>query len=138
MGESTTRAAFRLTFTDFIPDPNDADCLRPAVTVHADRLTFEDEELVLWLAGTEVGRFPLSTIESVSPESPPGNGRREGPDELRSRYPNIGLPWSTEDEERLLALYQQGSRDFDALGEEFGRQPSAIRSRLAKLGLERL
>ncbi|MFI1014454.1 hypothetical protein [Streptomyces sp. NPDC020965] len=37
---------------------------------------------------------------------------------------------------RRDAIYQQGERDFGTLGAQFGRKPSAIRSRLAKLGLE--
>ncbi|MFF8972050.1 hypothetical protein [Streptomyces sp. NPDC014995] len=57
-------------------------------------------------------------------------------EELRSRYPRMGHPWSPEDDAHLLGLYQQGERDFDTLAKQFGRKPSAIRSRLAKLGLE--
>ncbi|MFE7105289.1 hypothetical protein ACFU98_26295 [Streptomyces sp. NPDC057575] len=57
---------------------------------------------------------------------------------LRSRYPQMGRPWAQQDDARLLALYQQGERDLDTLGKQFGRKPSAIRSRLAKLGLESL
>ncbi|MBM7087506.1 hypothetical protein JTP67_02775 [Streptomyces sp. S12] len=137
MGESTMRAAFRLTFTDFHEDPDDSDVLRRAVTVQADRITFDDGNLNLWLAGTHVGEFPLDIIESVCPHGDAGR-KRESPEELRARYPRIGHPWTPEDDARLLALYQQGERDFDTLGEQFGRKPSAIRSRLAKLGLERL
>ncbi|NBE56916.1 hypothetical protein [Streptomyces boluensis] len=58
--------------------------------------------------------------------------------QLRARYPNFGRPWSSADEEKLLALYRAGQRDFEVLAAEFGRQPSAIRSRLGRLGLERL
>jgi len=137
MGASTEHAAFRLTFTDYRQDPNDSDVLRRAVTVQADRLTFRDEHLTLWLAGTEVGHFPLEIIESVCPEAQPGK-TRESPEELRARYPSMGAPWSDEDDKRLLALYQQGERNLASLGKRFGRKPSAIGSRLAKLGLESL
>ncbi|WP_326785264.1 hypothetical protein [Streptomyces sp. NBC_00151] len=54
------------------------------------------------------------------------------------RYPDMGTPWSAEDDERLLALYRQGERNLDSLGKRFGRKPSAIGSRLPKLGLESL
>ncbi|MEU9441512.1 SANT/Myb-like DNA-binding domain-containing protein [Streptomyces sp. NPDC048304] len=137
MGESTVRAAFRLTFTDYHEDPDDNDVLRRAVTVHADQITFADGNLNLWLAGTHVGEFPLDIIESVCPRGDAGK-KRESPEELRARYPRMGHPWSPEEVRQLLAIYQQGERDFDTLGEQFGRKPSAIRSRLAKLGLESL
>ncbi|MFD3897301.1 hypothetical protein ACFW5U_23440 [Streptomyces rochei] len=137
MGESTVRTAFRLTFTDFHEDPDDSDVLRRAVTVQADRITFADGNLNLWLAGTHVGEFPLAIIESVCPHGDAG-WKQKSLEELRARYPRMGHPWTPEDDAQLLALYQQGERDFDTLGEQFGRKPSAIRSRLAKLGLERL
>ncbi|MER8236840.1 hypothetical protein [Streptomyces sp. NPDC094049] len=129
--------AFRVTFNDYRQDPNDSDVLRRAVTIHADRLTFDSDHLALWLTGTEVGRFPLGIIESIRPEADPGR-QRELPEELRARYPKMGQPWSQEDDTRLLALYQQGERDLEGLGKQFDRKPSAIRSRLAKLGLESL
>ncbi|MFD7494142.1 hypothetical protein ACFV8T_17260 [Streptomyces sp. NPDC059832] len=137
MGVSSTHATFRLTFTDYQQDPSDSDVLRRAVTVQADRITFEDNHLDLWLTGTLVGSFPLDVIESLCPQGDPGR-RQESPDELRSRYPQMGQPWAPQDDARLLALYQQGERDFGTLGKQFGRKPSAIRSRLAKLGLESL
>ncbi len=137
MGDSTVRTAFRLTFTDYYQDPTDSDVLRRAVTIHADRITFDDGHLNLWLTGTHVGEFPLDIIESVCPHGDAGK-KRETPEELRARFPRMGHPWSPEDDARLLALYQQGERDFDTLGKQFCRKPSAIRSRLAKLGLESL
>ncbi|WP_432086146.1 hypothetical protein [Streptomyces sp. bgisy095] len=129
--------AFRVVFNDYHQDPNDSDVLRRAVTIHADRLTFDGDHLALWLTGTEVGRFSLGIIESIHPEAGPGRPR-ESPEELRARYPKMGQPWTQEDDTGLLALYQQGERDLDTLGKQFDRKPSAIRSRLAKLGLEAL
>ncbi|WP_407110703.1 hypothetical protein ACE1N8_18270 [Streptomyces sp. DSM 116494] len=137
MGDSTVRTAFRLTFTDYHQDPNGSDVLRRAVTIHADRITFDAGHLNLWLTGTHVGEFSLDIIESVCPQGDAGR-KRETPEELRARFPRMGDPWSSEDDAHLLALYQQGERDFDTLGKRFGRKPSAIRSRLAKLGLESL
>ncbi|MFD8197670.1 SANT/Myb-like DNA-binding domain-containing protein [Streptomyces wuyuanensis] len=137
MGESTVRAVFRLTFTEYHEDPDDSDVLRRAVTIQAGRITFDDGNLNLWLAGTHVGEFPLDIVESVCPHSDAGR-KRKSSEALRALYPRMGHPWSPEDDTQLLALYQQGERDFDTLGDQFGRKPSAIRSRLAKLGLERL
>jgi hypothetical protein len=138
MGASRARALFRVSFTDYIPDPDDADCLRRSKTVPADRFTFDDKHLVLWLAETEVARFALKVVEAVKVDSIPGTSQRETPDQIRARYPNFGQPWTAEDEARLLTRYREGQQDFESLAEEFGRQPSAIRSRLAKLGLEQL
>ncbi|MFE5484517.1 hypothetical protein [Streptomyces sp. NPDC056527] len=137
METSAARTAFRVTFSDYHQDPNDTDVLRRAVTVHADRLTFDNTHLTLWLTGTEVGHFSLDIIESVHPEADPGR-QRESPEELRARYPKMGHSWTQEHDAQLLARYQQGERDLEALGEQFGRKPSAVRSRLAKLGLESL
>ncbi|MGW0419626.1 hypothetical protein [Streptomyces sp. NPDC003015] len=138
MGASKVHASFRVTFTDYMPDPNDAECLRRSMTIPADQITFVEDHMVLWLAGSETARFALSTVVAVKVERISGNGRREDPEELRARYPNLGQPWAAEDEARLLTLYRKGERDLDVLGTEFGRQPSAIRSRLSKLGLEQL
>jgi hypothetical protein len=138
MGATTARAAFRVSFTDYMPDPNDADCLRRSMTIPADRITFEDDHLVLWLAGSEIARLTLSAVVAVEVARTPGSGQREDPEELRTRYPNMGQPWTAEDEAQLLTRYREGEHDLEALGTEFGRQPSAIRSRLGKLGLEQL
>ncbi|MFD3570240.1 hypothetical protein [Streptomyces sp. NPDC058667] len=129
--------AFRVTINDDRQDLNDSDVSRRTATIHADRLTFDSDHLVLWLTETEVGRFPLDTIESIHPEADPGR-QQKSPEELRARYPKMGQPWTQEDDSLLLALYQQGERDFETLGKQFDRKPSAIRSRLAKLGLESL
>ena len=53
--------------------------------------------------------------------------------EIRREYPNAYLPWTAESDAALLAAYQSG-HDVAALADTFGRQPSAIRSRLNHLG----
>ncbi|MFD9487722.1 hypothetical protein ACFWBX_27880 [Streptomyces sp. NPDC059991] len=138
MGAPNNRAAFRLTFTDFIPDPKDPDCLRRAVTVSADRLTIADEDAIFWLGDVVINRFALSTIEAISAVKEPSRTSPIVPAELRLQYPNMGFPWTVEDDTKLLNLYREGNQDFEELGKEFGRQPSAIERRLGKLGLEQL
>ena len=54
--------------------------------------------------------------------------------EIRREYPNAYLPWTAESDAALLAAYQSG-HDVAALADTFGRQPSAIRSRLNHLGV---
>ncbi|WP_327680244.1 hypothetical protein [Streptomyces sp. NBC_00467] len=138
MGATTLHASFRITFTDFMPDPDDSDCRRRAVTVPADRITFVDSNLVLWVGDTERACFSMETVESVEVVPNPRSNRREPPDELRARYPNYGKPWDPIDEQKLLRLYREGQHDSEELATVFGRQPTAIRSRLARLGLEQL
>lgn len=138
MGEPTSRVSFRISFTEFISDPDDDDCRRRAVTIPADRITFDNDHLILWLGDTERVRFPMGTVKSIEVVHAPSTSRRVDPDQLRARYPNFGKAWSSADEERLLSLYRAGQRDYDVLATEFGRQPSAIRSRLGRLGLEQL
>jgi hypothetical protein len=138
MGVPTSRVSFRIGFIEFISDPDDDDCRRRATTVPADRITFDDDHLILWVGEMELVRLPMDTVKSIEVVHVPGTSRREDPDQLRACYPNFDKPWSAADEERLLSLYRAGQRDSDMLATEFGRQPTAIRSRLGRLGLEQL
>ena len=54
--------------------------------------------------------------------------------DIRREYPNAYLPWTLEADAVLLAAYQSG-HGVAALADTFGRQPSAIRSRLNRLGV---
>lgn len=138
MGEPTSRVSFRISFTEFISDPDDDDCRRRATTIPADRITFDNDHLILWVGDTERVRFPMGTVKSIEVVHVPSTSRREDPDQLHVRYPSFGKAWSSADEERPLSLYRAGQRDYDVLATEFGRQPTAIRSRLGRLGLEQL
>ena len=53
-------------------------------------------------------------------------------DTARSRYPNAYMPWSPTDDAALVERVRKGET-VAALSEHFGRQPSAIRSRISKL-----
>lgn len=55
-------------------------------------------------------------------------------DDVRQRYPKAYERWSPDEDEQLKIKHQAGI-DIDELAGYFQRQPSAIRSRLAKLGL---
>ncbi|MBK9189050.1 MAG: hypothetical protein IPM33_08855 [Phycisphaerales bacterium] len=54
--------------------------------------------------------------------------------DLRQRYPNAYQAWTPTDDAELESSFRQGSSTRE-LARRFGRQPSAIRSRLVKLGL---
>ena len=83
-------------------------------------------EIVAYAREHEIEECPIS---SELPGSSPGF------DKIRQRHPRAYEKWSAEEDERLRAQYGQG-RDVSELAELFGRQPSGIRSRLIKLGLE--
>ena len=54
-------------------------------------------------------------------------------DEIRRKYPKAYTEWTGEEESLLIAELARG-KSIDELAERFQRQPSAIRSRLQKLG----
>jgi DNA-binding CsgD family transcriptional regulator len=54
--------------------------------------------------------------------------------EIKERYPRAYERWSEDDDRRLAALFGDGN-SAATIGRQLGRQPSAIRSRLAKLNL---
>lgn len=55
-------------------------------------------------------------------------------DEIKQAHPRAYEKWTAEEDERLKRQYQSGL-DIPTLATMFQRQPSAIRSRLNKLGL---
>ena len=83
-------------------------------------------EIVAYAREHEIEERPISS------EFP---GSSSGFDNIRQRHPRAYEKWSAEEDERLRAQYGQG-RDVSELAELFGRQPSGIRARLIKLGLE--
>ncbi len=53
---------------------------------------------------------------------------------LREKYPNVGRPWSKEDDALLKELFSDDVAQ-SAMAKRFGRKPSAIQARLGHLGL---
>ncbi|MFG2291704.1 hypothetical protein [Streptomyces sp. NPDC048603] len=126
-----------MQFTDFLPDPHDADVMRRAIEVEADVMTFEDGMVTLWLQGTEVAAFPLHLLKAArlhpATAAPPPDSRAYTVSGIRKQHGNAYQRWSEEDDQRLLQLHASG-HDIDILAENFSRQPSAIHARLEKLG----
>jgi hypothetical protein len=54
--------------------------------------------------------------------------------ELREKYPNMGKPWSENDDTLLKALFSDKKKTA-VIAKHFGRKSSAIRARLGHLGL---
>lgn len=52
--------------------------------------------------------------------------------DIRLRYPNAYHPWTEDDDALILQLLREGKTTRE-LSIHFGRQPSAIRSRIRKL-----
>jgi len=53
---------------------------------------------------------------------------------LREKYPNMGRPWSKDDDALLTKMFGEKKKNGD-IAKHFGRKPGAIRSRLGHLGL---
>jgi hypothetical protein len=63
-------------------------------------------------------------------ESPPDYQQRLVT--IKSRYPKAYEPWTPADDAELATMYTSG-KSIQEISDRFERQPSAIRSRLAKL-----
>lgn len=59
---------------------------------------------------------------------------RSSLEKLREKYPNVGRPWSKDDDATLTELFKDETPTA-AIAKRFGRKPSAIRARLGHLGL---
>ncbi|WP_238178360.1 hypothetical protein [Calothrix sp. 336/3] len=55
-------------------------------------------------------------------------------EEIRKQYPRAYESWNAEEDEELRLQYNQQA-SIDEIATEFQRQPSAVKSRLKKLGL---
>jgi hypothetical protein len=73
--------------------------------------------------------------ESLSNDiAPKGPGRIAS---VKAKHPHAYEPWTEVEDVRLVAGYRSGL-GFEDLALRFGRQPSAIESRLKKLALAKL
>lgn len=126
----------RLQLRDFMLDPKDPDVMRKAMTLEADVLTFEQGTITFWLHGVEVASFTSDAVSAVELSAAASSTapRTYSVDKVRERYGNAYQRWSREDDELLVELHAAGEV-VDALARRFARQPSAIRSRLVKLGV---
>jgi hypothetical protein len=74
----------------------------------------------------------LGGVAATFGEPPTVTPAQERIDRLREKHPNAYLPWTAEDDRRLRDLHQR-EVSIAELASTFGRQPSAIKSRLAKV-----
>ncbi|WP_327286738.1 hypothetical protein [Streptomyces sp. NBC_01198] len=127
----------RLQLHDFVLDAKDPDVMRKVLTVEADVLTFDEGTVTLWLRGVEVATFPWNAVRAVelASSAPSAAARAYAVDEVRKRHGNAYQRWTQEDDQLLVELHSSG-HGLEALARRLSRQPSAIRSRLTKLGVE--
>ncbi len=71
-------------------------------------------------------------VEAAEDQDRGERGEGHDVDEVRLRHPRAYQRWTAEEDRRLRDLHEAGWDEAD-LASEFGRQPSAIRSRLRKL-----
>jgi hypothetical protein len=97
--------------------------------------TFE-QILVQDLAWTYHDIFQAAAEAIEAADQPRGTGKsyEDRMAEIRRAHPKAYLPWSAEEDARLSERFRSGA-SIKELAREFQRQPSAIRSRLPKLGL---
>jgi hypothetical protein len=108
--------------------------------VAAELLTFEDDAVVLWSKGSEIGRHSRQRVTAldltvalmeIRGRSPAAQERL---DEIRRLYPNAYRAWSSEHEKQLQTRFAEGAT-VEELAIELGRQPGGIEARLERLGL---
>jgi hypothetical protein len=83
--------------------------------------------------------YPRLTVTGMD-ESQRNDIAPKGPERIasvRAKHPHAYEPWTEVDDARLVAGYRSGL-GFEDLATRFGRQPSAIESRLKKIALEKL
>lgn len=90
------------------------------------RVRVSAEDLPAFLGGLS------AAAAHIRPQVPPRSGTYSV-EEIRTRHPRAYEPWSEEEEARLRARHA-GGVPVAELAAEFGRQPSAIRGRLVRLG----
>ncbi len=112
---------------------------------HADKANSgsggDDPVVLAGLAQTEALLAAAAAIDRLAevlsgsgqPRLSPVRGQADHIAEVRRQHPNAYMPWSAEADAALLAGHQAG-HDVTTLADTFGRQPSAIRSRLNRLG----
>jgi predicted nucleic acid-binding protein len=116
----------------------DAIHLASATALHG-RLV-EDDRLLFVTSDRELGAAAqLSGFAVVDPQAPTPSVRKQSTaaghvERVRQQFPRAYEKWTPEEEERLRHEYQQRP-SVRELALTYQRQPSAIRSRLQRLGL---
>lgn len=73
-------------------------------------------------------------LAALNGKTPPVNSRERKIIELRKRYPRAHRRWTQQEDNQLATLFSEGQSVHD-IANTIGRNPSAIRRRMKKLGL---
>ena len=100
----------------------------------ADRMTFHEDTISFWADGVEVSRFQEDSIDHVLLPTATAveAGRKFSVAAVRETHRNAYGKW-TDDEDALLLKPQRDNVPVPDIAAMFGRQDSAIHSRLRKL-----
>ena len=93
-----------------------------------------EQILVRELAWTYHDIFRAAAEALGAAHDAPSSRYEERMTEIKAAHPKAYQPWTSDDDTRLAASFRAGAT-VQSLAEQFQRQPSAIRSRLAKLNL---
>ena len=91
-----------------------------------NRIIIFEENIPLFIDGL------IKTLEFLERKKP----KAYNIEEIRKKYPKAYMKWTKEEDDLLRNEFLQG-KTIDELAKIFQRKPSAIRSRLQKLGLLR-
>ncbi|MEG4245460.1 hypothetical protein QUA46_19655 [Microcoleus sp. MON2_D6] len=80
------------------------------------------------------GEINPQLVSGLNAEQKNGYRPKTQNEKIRQKYPRAYVKWSQDEDENLKQEYASGQQ-IDELAQRFQRQPSAIRSRLQKLGL---
>lgn len=114
---------------------------------HADKAQSDgiDPAVLASLTQTEALLAVAAAIDRLAPVLTGPNAPTPSPvegaayrvEEIRRQHPNAHMPRTAAVDAELLAAHQAG-HDVATLADTFGRQPSAIRARLNRLGAQAL
>ena len=94
------------------------------------------ERIKMILFENEINQFNKALagiVENFTPSQKP-SGREAYIAKIRQSYPMAFHPWTKEDEEVLISLFNEGN-SISVIAKGLQRQDSAIKARLEKLGL---
>lgn len=76
----------------------------------------------------------LRAIGAKEARAVPQGGEKSNFEKLREKYPNLGRPWSKDDDAQLVEMFNAKTPNAE-IAKHFGRRGSAIQARLGHLGL---
>jgi len=138
MADATFWAVAQIEFTHHVPDPVEGDdLLRKRLRVSLDRITIDESDLVFWRGGKAVYRCKAADVAAIDMRegsAGPVRGTHEYINAVRENSTQAYQRWTADEESRLRELFDKGT-PLVVMASELGRQPGAVTSRLARLGL---